>query len=98
MVDAAGQGRWLVARVLDVGAVDADRGRADEALAVGDKDFRAKSAARIQDIVSGAGTLMLVSHSMDEIKRMCGRVLWVEQGELIADGPTDDVLAEYAKA
>src|SRR3954452_24545626 len=35
MVDAAGQGRWLVARVLDVGAVDADRRRADEALAVG---------------------------------------------------------------
>jgi ABC-type polysaccharide/polyol phosphate transport system ATPase subunit len=69
----------------------------DEALAVGDKAFRSKSAARIDEIVSGAGTLMLVSHSMDEIKRMCERVLWVEQGELIADGPTDDVLAEYAK-
>ena len=69
----------------------------DEALAVGDKAFRAKSAARIEEIVSGAGTLMLVSHSMDEIKRMCDRVLWVEQGDLVADGPTDDVLAEYAK-
>jgi teichoic acid transport system ATP-binding protein len=69
----------------------------DEALAVGDKAFRSKSAARIDEIVSGAGTLMLVSHSMEEIKRMCARVLWVEKGELIADGPTDDVLAEYAK-
>jgi len=69
----------------------------DEALSVGDKAFRAKSAARIEEIVSKAGTLMLVSHSMDEIERMCDRVLWIEQGELVADGPTDDVLAEYAK-
>ena len=69
----------------------------DEALSVGDKAFRAKSAARIEEIVSKAGTLMLVSHSMDEIKRMCDRVLWIEQGLLVADGPTDDVLAEYAK-
>ncbi len=69
----------------------------DEALSVGDKAFRAKSAARIEEIVSRAGTLMLVSHSMDEIKRMCDRVLWIEKGELVADGPTDDVLAEYAK-
>ena len=70
----------------------------DEALAVGDKAFRSKSAARIDEIVAGAGTLMLVSHSMDEIKRLCGRVMWIEKGELVADGPTDDVLAEYAKA
>ena len=70
----------------------------DEALSVGDKEFRAKSAARIEEIVAGAGTLMLVSHSMDEIKRLCQRVLWVEKGELRADGPTDDVLAEYANA
>ena len=69
----------------------------DEALAVGDKAFRAKSAARIDEIVSAAGTLMLVSHSMDEIKRMCTRVIWIEKGNLVADGPTDDVLAEYAK-
>ena len=70
----------------------------DEALAVGDKAFRSKSAARIEEIVARAGTLMLVSHSMDEIKRMCDRVIWIENGELIADGLTDDVLAEYAKS
>ena len=64
----------------------------DEALSVGDKSFRAKSSARIDDIVSHAGTLMLVSHSMDEIARMCSRALWIEDGKLALDGPVDEVL------
>jgi len=67
----------------------------DEALAVGDKAFRAKSGTRIAEIVSGTGTLMLVSHSMDEVRRLCNRVLWVEKGVLVHDGPVDDVLAAY---
>jgi teichoic acid transport system ATP-binding protein len=70
----------------------------DEALAVGDKAFRSKSAARIEEIVSGAGTLLLVSHSMDEIKRLCDRAIWIENGELVADGSADDVVAEYTKS
>jgi teichoic acid transport system ATP-binding protein len=67
----------------------------DEALAVGDKAFRAKSAARIREIVERAGTLMLVSHSMDEVARLCARVLWIEDGRLVADGPAADVLEQY---
>ncbi len=67
----------------------------DEALAVGDKAFRAKSAARIGEIVERAGTLMLVSHSMGEIARLCARVLWIEDGRLVADGPAAEVLEQY---
>jgi ABC-type polysaccharide/polyol phosphate transport system ATPase subunit len=67
----------------------------DEALAVGDKAFRAKSAARIGEIVERAGTLVLVSHSMDEIARLCARVLWIDDGRLVADGPTAEVLERY---
>jgi teichoic acid transport system ATP-binding protein len=70
----------------------------DEALAVGDKAFRAKSAVRIEEIVAAAGTLMLVSHSMDEIARLCTRALWLEKGELRADGPVADVLETYSKS
>lgn len=67
----------------------------DEALAVGDKEFRAKSAERIDEIVAEAGTFMLVSHSMDEIRRLCTRALWINDGELVADGPVDEVLDLY---
>jgi teichoic acid transport system ATP-binding protein len=70
----------------------------DEALSVGDKAFRAKSSARIQEIVAQAGTLMLVSHSMEEIARMCSRALWIENGQLVADGPVDEVLDAYSKS
>ena len=70
----------------------------DEALAVGDKAFRAKSAARIQEIVSHAGTLVLVSHSMEEISRLCTRALWIEEGKIVADGPVDEVLPAYTQS
>jgi teichoic acid transport system ATP-binding protein len=70
----------------------------DEALSVGDKAFRAKSAARIDEIVSHAGTLMLVSHSMEEVARLCARVLWIEDGKVVADGPAEEVLEAYSKS
>jgi teichoic acid transport system ATP-binding protein len=68
----------------------------DEALAVGDRAFRAKSQQRIQELLDAAGTLLLVSHSLDEIRKQCNRVIWIEQGLLKADGPVDAVLDEYA--
>jgi len=68
----------------------------DEALAVGDRAFRAKSQQRIQELLDAAGTLLLVSHSLDEIRKQCNRVIWLEQGLIKADGPVDTVLEEYA--
>ena len=67
----------------------------DEALAVGDKDFREKSAKRINELLANAGTLMLVSHSQPEIRNLCNRALWIEQGQLRADGSVDEVLDAY---
>lgn len=67
----------------------------DEALAVGDKEFREKSLARIRDIRAQAGTVIMVTHSMSEIRRSCSRAIWLEQGELRADGAVDDVLKSY---
>jgi len=68
----------------------------DEALAVGDRAFRAKSKARIDELLASAGTLLLVSHSLEEVRKQCTRALWIEQGILKADGPVDDVVAEYS--
>lgn len=67
----------------------------DEALAVGDRRFRTKSEKRINELRESAGLVMIVSHSTGSLKETCERVLWVHKGELIADGPTDDVIDEY---
>jgi teichoic acid transport system ATP-binding protein len=67
----------------------------DEALAVGDRRFRKKSAERIRELLDGAGTLMFVSHGLGEIRRQCNRALWIEKGVLRADGPVDEVVDRY---
>ncbi|NNE10943.1 MAG: ABC transporter ATP-binding protein [Ilumatobacter sp.] len=67
----------------------------DEALAVGDKDFRAKSLERLREIQAQAGTIMMVTHNMNEIRETCDRALWLDDGVLIADGPAADVIEQY---
>ena len=67
----------------------------DEALSVGDKEFRKKSRAKIESLLANAGTLFLVSHSTKQIERLCTRGLWLENGKLLADGPIADVIAQY---
>lgn len=67
----------------------------DEALAVGDRDFRRRSEGRIREIRETAGTVFLVSHSMSSIKDTCNRVLWINKGELMMDGEPDEVIAAY---
>lgn len=69
----------------------------DEALSTGDADFKARSSDRIAEIREEAGTVFLVSHSNNTVKEMCTRVLWMDKGRLIADGPADEVVAEYQK-
>jgi len=69
----------------------------DEALSVGDKEFRAKSEGRIQDMLNHAGTLLMVSHNMNELKRLCTRGIWLEEGVILADGPLDEVIATYTE-
>jgi teichoic acid transport system ATP-binding protein len=67
----------------------------DEALAVGDKAFKAKSRERIEGLLAQSGTLVLVSHNMREIRSVCSRGIWLEKGRIIADGPIEDVLRIY---
>ncbi|WP_425483390.1 ABC transporter ATP-binding protein [Isoptericola sediminis] len=67
----------------------------DEALATGDAAFKARSKARIAEVRQQAGTVFLVSHSISTIEAMCTRVLWMHQGQLVMDGPVEEVTAAY---
>jgi teichoic acid transport system ATP-binding protein len=67
----------------------------DEALAVGDRRFRARATERLDEIRASAGAVIVVSHSLTEISQMCSRVIWLEKGVVCADGPTDEVLEQY---
>ena len=69
----------------------------DEALAVGDREFRERSLARINEIRDQAGTVVMVTHNLNEIRKTCSRVLWIDSGDLRQDGSVDDVLAAYEK-
>ena len=69
----------------------------DEALATGDRAFQKRSEERIRELRKQAGTVFLVSHNNKSIRDTCDRVLWLERGELLMDGPTDEVIAAYEK-
>ncbi len=67
----------------------------DEALAVGDKVFRERSLARIREIQSAAGTVIMVTHNLPEIRATCSRVLLLDQGRIVEDGDVETVLQIY---
>lgn len=67
----------------------------DEALAVGDEEFRSRSRARIEELRRTAGTVFVVTHSLNHVLDTCTRVLWLHQGALLADGQPDTVVAQY---
>jgi len=67
----------------------------DEALVVGDQAFHKKASGRIQSLLDDAGTLLLVSHALEDVKKRCGRILWIEQGRLRADGEAAAVIKKY---
>lgn len=70
----------------------------DEVLGVGDSAFQQKCARRIREMRGHASTVLLVSHSMESVKAMCQRAIWIDHGVLRADGSPDEVIAEYQDA
>jgi ABC-2 type transport system ATP-binding protein len=70
--------------------VDSDIFLADEVLAVGDKPFKKKCMARMQEVRDSGRTLVYVSHAAASVRKMCDRVLVLEGGRLGFDGPVDD--------
>jgi teichoic acid transport system ATP-binding protein len=70
----------------------------DEALAVGDRQFRMKAEAKIREMRQEAGTVFLVSHNMKSIQDTCNRVIWLEKGELLMDGDPVQVCDAFVAA
>ena len=67
----------------------------DEVLAVGDQSFQARCLARIRQMQEEGTAILFVSHSLDQVRRLCRRVAWLDGGQLRAVGPADEVVDEY---
>ena len=70
--------------------IDSDIFLVDEVLAVGDRPFKKKCMARMQEIRDEGRTMLYVSHAADSVRKMCDRVLVLEKGVLGFDGPVDE--------
>lgn len=67
----------------------------DEILSVGDADFQEKSRKRMMGLMGGGTTVLFVSHSLEQIQEMCGRVLWLDHGQIRMLGPASEVCRAY---
>lgn len=67
----------------------------DEILSVGDAEFQQKSRARMMELMGGGTTVLFVSHSMEQIREMCNRVVWLEHGRVKMDGQAQEVCDMY---
>jgi lipopolysaccharide transport system ATP-binding protein len=70
----------------------------DEVLAVGDAGFQAKCLERIDDLRRAGTTIVFISHDLNAVERLCGRVLLMQRGELVASGPPHEVIAKYKQS
>ena len=70
----------------------------DEILSVGDIKFQEKSKNKMLEMIKGGTTVLYVSHSLDSIKQLCDRVIWLEHGQIVKIGDTDKICKEYYDA
>jgi len=67
----------------------------DEALATGDVAFQKKSLEKISEVRDNAGTVFFVSHSLQAVRKMCNRAIWINRGKVVMDGDVDLVGDAY---
>ena len=67
----------------------------DEVLSVGDGAFQEKSAAKMREIIDGGAATILVSHSLNQIRELCNKVLWLHKGKQIAFGEMGPICDQY---
>ena len=68
---------------------------ADEVFSVGDAEFMQRARQRIAGLVSHSHVVVIVSHQMEHIRRMCDRVIWMDKGRIVLDGAPEEVIAAY---
>ncbi|MFT3952658.1 MAG: ABC transporter ATP-binding protein [Oscillospiraceae bacterium] len=69
----------------------------DEALSVGDAEFRAKCKNRIRELITSGVTVLYVSHSVESVKETCDRAIYLEKGRVRFDGTVDEAFQLYKK-
>lgn len=67
----------------------------DEVLAVGDAAFQQKCLNRMDDVAKAGRTILFVSHNMHAVKKLCHRVIWLDEGQVVEIGETSDVVNHY---
>ena len=70
----------------------------DEILSVGDAQFQEKSKKRMLELMGGGTTVLFVSHSIEQVREMCGRVVWLEKGQVKLTGLAKEICAAYENA
>ena len=77
--------------------VDADILLIDEILAVGDQHFQDKCFKKLDELKNSDKTIVIVSHSLQKLRTMCNRVIWIYDGKIRMDGEPNGVIDEYLK-
>ncbi|GIP08705.1 teichoic acid ABC transporter ATP-binding protein [Paenibacillus macerans] len=67
----------------------------DEILSVGDRSFQEKCEQRMNEMTEGGATLILVSHSVDQVRKVCKNAVWINKGDVMSIGPVNDVCDAY---
>jgi len=67
----------------------------DEILAVGDQHFQDKCYAKLEELKRSGKTIVIVSHSLPSVKKLCDRAVWLYKGEVREDGNTAEVIEKY---
>src|SRR5581483_7581150 len=70
----------------------------DEVLAVGDVEFQRRCLGRMQEYGRSGRTVLFVSHNMQAVAQLCDRVILLDAGRVVADGPSQAVVAEYLQS
>ena len=69
----------------------------DEILSVGDLRFQEKSKNKMMEMIKGGTTVLYVSHSLESIKDLCNKVVWLDHGQVVKMGETKEICDEYYK-
>lgn len=70
----------------------------DEILAVGDYEFQQKCKRKMQELMAGGTTLLLVSHSIEDVKSICKKAVWIDHGRIVEQGEVHQVADRYIKS
>ena len=77
--------------------VEADILLIDEILAVGDQHFQTKCFDKLEELKKNGKTIVIVSHSLDSVKKLCDRAIWINKGHVEMNGKTETVIEKYLK-